>query len=298
MEEDQQEFGGPLSQVYLAAAQRVAAVRLTLEHLYRIPDPPPCSCFLIGKVFEQQHRKRVLVRYWRSLRKEFTEEQIQAAAELEGWDTLRGRPGRREMLDTLLGIDLPTGRPREVFLTERDRDTTARFMDHARREGAEHVEDAFLRQRVLLVNLTGDATEIAQWSTVPLLFTPGGRDAVDVVETAAGLTDGRYEYRRDALTAEFLSALTELSTETLRKPFPSEDEEIDPRPDDLFDPAIFNKLYRILDGDLNLEEQLDTPEGATTPEAVSDRLSDKELQKLATRKGMTREEFLRWLDSI
>lgn len=295
MDENEQEFWGVLSQVYLAAARRMRAARVIFEQGYVVPYPPPCTCYLIGGIFQRQHRSRMLSRYWYSLRREFSEEQILVAAELGGWDTLRGRGGRRELLEEMFPVEAQSGRPREVFLTERDRKVTARFLDHARKKGRRHVEEAYREQTVVTIRLNDDASHVDELAPVPLLSVPGARDAIAVVDTAGDLTDGRYEYRRDSLTADFLSHLTGLSSETLRKPLAEDRDDFS----DWLDPAgellseeRFHSLLGIQVGEIDLEAKLDTPEGAADPEAIKERLGDKELAEMAERMGLSVEELM------
>lgn len=179
------------------------------DHRRRLsPSSSDCACWYIEILYITQ-AWGTLVQEWVT-GEDWLDLAVQDLAQERGWETLYGPDGRREQLEEELP-DPPErrGAPRTCFVPGRTIMRAARFVDHAREAGPEHVRRSLSRHTVPEMSEGS-----ARWRALP--ETTGYEMILELSETASGLTDPRYDYRRRRMTNRVVAAVAGCDVRTVR----------------------------------------------------------------------------------
>lgn len=164
---------------------------------------------------------------------DFYELCLEIEASARDWETLRGSAARRPELESKIGVrKRREGRPRRVHLTEQDRATAKRILDHVRSTGSDHPgriwSDGFVARMMPGMSSLRDS-----WCPWPAEASSQVQSAAAVVSETCALSEAQYRRRRSAMAARLLAAVGDCSFQLARKKLPdtldSADGEFDQR---------------------------------------------------------------------
>jgi len=249
-----------------------------------------CACHRAQFVVERYLRCTSLEASDRYIVKEEHRRFLAHAADVLGWESLRGWAGRRKALEKLASPPAYPGRPRKMFFTASDLEWAEDFLDHAREVTPADIQE-HIDERMFEVVWTIDVSiERGPQNIRGAAVSEFIDRARDVIEEARRLSPGMYRRRKKRLAARLLAEMFECSPKSVRDLVPERAEPGLQRAADAVG-SYLRALPRLADIKLNRPPN-EARDVAVDPGAVRRLAEDedeaRELQERANRAGRAR----------
>lgn len=271
----------PYSTVLMEVARHarlLADVQKT--HRRRTPDTPACRCWFVRSTLQDQRFDLAINEFRRWAVPQAREALMASLADALGWRTLRGAGKRRQFLEEVVPeMEMPAGRPREIFLEQSDQEAGGKFIRHAREEGRRHVEKRLLETPMVELTWTREFADI-KVVPVPAWY------AENVQEAVAEVVEGDPASTSDGDVDRFFATALGCSRESIRRGLP---DEIDADPEG-GDPWV--KLQLLASIDEVYQEWEWARQDDASAEALGEHEPDeKALKQIADKHGYSLEEL-------